>query len=126
MSAKVIALRALSPTDVALSDEALLAACALGDGAALTTLYRRHLSSVRRFVARVLGPLPGNPAPPRPPPPRRRRGGLPRGHRAAAAAKCTRDEMKGSTFDFFHQTLSCKWVRVEASVKACRRKTERV
>ena len=56
MSAKVIALRPLEPTDVALSDEALLAACALGDGAALTTLYRRHLSSVRRFVARVLGP----------------------------------------------------------------------
>ena len=39
----------------ALSDEALLAAVAVGDGGALAALFRRHHARVHRFCARIAG-----------------------------------------------------------------------
>lgn len=42
-----------------LSDEALLAACAVGDGAALGLLFDRHARAVFRFLSRL---LPGQPS----------------------------------------------------------------
>lgn len=58
MTAKVIPLSARAePREVgALSDEALLAACATGDREALGLLYDRHQVIVWRFIGRLLGP----------------------------------------------------------------------
>src|SRR5690606_1559623 len=39
-----------------ISDEALIAACATGDGAALSLPFERYARPVRRFLARVAGP----------------------------------------------------------------------
>jgi RNA polymerase sigma-70 factor (ECF subfamily) len=38
-----------------MSDEALVAACATGENAALGALYDRHVDAVRRFLARMSG-----------------------------------------------------------------------
>lgn len=52
--AKVVALhRADTTGGVSLSDEALVAACGVGDPAALGALYDRHHAQVRRFVTRL-------------------------------------------------------------------------
>ena len=56
MSARVIVLSEPRLPQVTLTDEALVAACGLGDSAALRTLFRRHESAVTRFVGRLLGP----------------------------------------------------------------------
>jgi RNA polymerase sigma-70 factor (ECF subfamily) len=42
-------------TPAEMSDEALLAACATGDGAALGALFDRHHDAVRRFLGRLSG-----------------------------------------------------------------------
>lgn len=55
MSAKIIPLRVQELRGVELSDEALMAGCAVGDQSALSLLYRRHHEVMRRFVARLLG-----------------------------------------------------------------------
>ncbi len=55
MSARVIPLRPLGAQATALSDEALIAACANGDATALTALYRRHQPPISRFASRLLG-----------------------------------------------------------------------
>ncbi len=55
MSAKVIPLRARDVNRAELSDEALLAACALEDQAALAVLFQRHRQPVYRFLCRLLG-----------------------------------------------------------------------
>ncbi|MDQ3336414.1 MAG: RNA polymerase sigma factor [Myxococcota bacterium] len=54
MSAKVIALRPWATADApVMSDEALLAGCATGDGAALGALFDRFSDAVFRFAARL-------------------------------------------------------------------------
>ena len=55
MNAKVIPLRAAGARAAELSDEALLAACALEDQAALAMLYQRHHQVVYRFLGRLMG-----------------------------------------------------------------------
>ena len=55
MSAKLIPLRPPSAEPEAMSDVALVAACAAGDQAALGQLYDRHHAGVWRFSARVAG-----------------------------------------------------------------------
>lgn len=53
MSARVLPLRRVNGTTAELSDAALLAACAGGDGAALGALFDRHHAAVYRFIARL-------------------------------------------------------------------------
>ncbi|MCC7386711.1 MAG: RNA polymerase sigma factor [Deltaproteobacteria bacterium] len=55
MTARVIPLRRPEAGVAALSDEALLAACALADSAALGALFDRHHLRVHRFLARLAG-----------------------------------------------------------------------
>ncbi|MCK6544501.1 RNA polymerase sigma factor [Myxococcota bacterium] len=55
MTAKVIPLRAVEARGTELSDEALLAACALEDQTALAMLYQRHHQAVYRFLGRLVG-----------------------------------------------------------------------
>jgi RNA polymerase sigma-70 factor (ECF subfamily) len=50
---EVIPLQRLSGSPEELSDEALVAVCALGEPAALGALYDRHVSGTRRFLARL-------------------------------------------------------------------------
>jgi RNA polymerase sigma-70 factor (ECF subfamily) len=50
---RLLALRRADSSAESLSDEALLAACAVGDSRALGALYDRHEPLVRRFLARV-------------------------------------------------------------------------
>ncbi|MFO0723699.1 MAG: RNA polymerase sigma factor [Myxococcota bacterium] len=60
MSAKILPFRAPEVDRAELSDEALLAACALQDQAALAVLWRRHKQPVYRFVCRLVGASSGN------------------------------------------------------------------
>ncbi len=53
MSAKLVPLRRISGDITEMSDEALLAACGTGDGAALGALFDRFASAVYRFAARL-------------------------------------------------------------------------
>ncbi len=53
MKGKLLALRRVAGDPVEMSDTALLAACAVGDGAALGALFDRHRSAVQRFLARL-------------------------------------------------------------------------
>ena len=53
MNAKLIPLRRVSGEVPAMSDEALLAACATGDAAALGALFDRFCETVYRFAARL-------------------------------------------------------------------------
>ncbi len=53
MSGKVLPLRRVEGLAEEMSDEALLAACALGDAAALGALFDRHHAGVYRFIARL-------------------------------------------------------------------------
>src|SRR5262245_54267609 len=55
MAARLLAFRRAEGVVTEMSDEALLAACAVGDTAALGVLYDRHQASVRRFLARLRG-----------------------------------------------------------------------
>ncbi|MCB9561603.1 MAG: RNA polymerase sigma factor [Kofleriaceae bacterium] len=50
---EVIPLRRAPTTTEAVSDEALVAACALGDAAALGTLFDRHHEALWRFLGRM-------------------------------------------------------------------------
>jgi RNA polymerase sigma-70 factor (ECF subfamily) len=52
---RVIPLRRIGGTVSEMSDEALVAACATGESAALGALFDRHHAAVRRFLARVSG-----------------------------------------------------------------------
>lgn len=54
MSGRVLPMRRVEGTTEALSDAALLAACGLGDAAALGALFDRHHAAVYRFVARLV------------------------------------------------------------------------
>jgi RNA polymerase sigma factor (sigma-70 family) len=56
MTAKLIPLRPPEGGAAAVRDEALVAACAAGDQAALGLLYDRHQAIVWRFAARLSGP----------------------------------------------------------------------
>jgi RNA polymerase sigma-70 factor (ECF subfamily) len=51
----VVPLRRVEGTAAELSDEALVAACATGETAALGALYDRHADGVRRFLYRLAG-----------------------------------------------------------------------
>jgi len=53
MSGRVIPLRRVEGTVEEMSDEAVLAACAAGDAAALGALFDRHHAAVYRFVTRL-------------------------------------------------------------------------
>lgn len=53
--AKLVPLRRVEAKTENLSDEALVAACATGDRAALGALFDRHNERVLRFAARMLG-----------------------------------------------------------------------
>jgi len=53
VSAKLVPLRRVSGEVPAMSDEALLAACATGDAAALGALFDRFCDAVYRFAARL-------------------------------------------------------------------------
>lgn len=53
MNGKVVFLRRADGGSSELSDEALVAACAAGDSAALGTLFDRYFSTVYRFLARI-------------------------------------------------------------------------
>lgn len=55
MSAKLLAFRRSNGAVAELSDEALLAACSVGETAALGALFDRHRPHVRRFIARLAG-----------------------------------------------------------------------
>lgn len=55
MSAHVLPLKRIDGVTAEISDEALLAACATGDRAALAALFDRHQASVQRFLARLAG-----------------------------------------------------------------------
>lgn len=55
MTAKVIRLESRASRGGVLSDEALVAGCAIGDERCLSELYSRHHGSVRRFLDRFLG-----------------------------------------------------------------------
>jgi RNA polymerase sigma-70 factor (ECF subfamily) len=52
---RIIPIRRVGSAPAELSDEALVAACATGENAALGALYDRHVDSVRRFLARMSG-----------------------------------------------------------------------
>ncbi len=53
MKGKLLALRRVAGDPVEMSDVALLAACAVGDSAALGALFDRHRTAVQRFLARL-------------------------------------------------------------------------
>ncbi len=53
--ARIIALRRVEGSVEQMSDEALVAACATGDRAALGTLFDRHQMAMYRFLSRVSG-----------------------------------------------------------------------
>jgi RNA polymerase sigma-70 factor (ECF subfamily) len=53
--AESLSLRQQRPADPGLSDEALVAACAVDDPAALGLLFDRHAAAVTRFLARLVG-----------------------------------------------------------------------
>lgn len=53
MSAKLVPLRRVAGDIAEMSDEALLAACGTGDGAALGALFDRFSAAVYRFAARL-------------------------------------------------------------------------
>lgn len=53
MSGRVLPLRRIEGTTEALSDAALVAACGMGDAAALGALFDRHHAAVYRFVSRL-------------------------------------------------------------------------
>ena len=55
MSSRLLPFRRVGGTADELSDEALVAACATGEAAALGALYDRHAAGVRRFLARMAG-----------------------------------------------------------------------
>jgi RNA polymerase sigma-70 factor (ECF subfamily) len=52
---RVIPIRRVGSAPDEMSDEALVAACATGENAALGALYDRHVDAVRRFLARMSG-----------------------------------------------------------------------
>jgi RNA polymerase sigma factor (sigma-70 family) len=52
---RVIPIRRVDGRASEMSDEALVAACATGESAALGALYDRHVDAVRRFLARMSG-----------------------------------------------------------------------
>jgi RNA polymerase sigma factor (sigma-70 family) len=52
---KVVPLHRVEGTTTEMSDEALIAACAVGETAALGALYDRHAARLRRFLARLSG-----------------------------------------------------------------------
>ncbi len=52
---RVIPIRRIGGAPAEMSDEALVAACATGENAALGALYDRHVEAVRRFLARMSG-----------------------------------------------------------------------
>lgn len=52
---RVVPLHRVQGTPSEMSDEALVAACATGELAALGALYDRHATGVRRFLARLSG-----------------------------------------------------------------------
>lgn len=56
ISGKVLPLRPAEAPGGPLSDESLVAACALGDHAALGLLFDRHSPAVYRFLSRLIGP----------------------------------------------------------------------
>ena len=53
---KIVPLRRVAGSPDEMSDEALVAACAVGEAAALGALFDRHHQPVYRFISRVLGP----------------------------------------------------------------------
>jgi RNA polymerase sigma-70 factor (ECF subfamily) len=55
VTSRVIPIRRVGSAPAEMSDEALVAACATGENAALGALYDRHVDSVRRFLARMSG-----------------------------------------------------------------------
>jgi RNA polymerase sigma factor (sigma-70 family) len=55
VTSRVIPIRRVGGAPAEMSDEALVAACATGENAALGALYDRHVDSVRRFLARMSG-----------------------------------------------------------------------
>ena len=55
MRSGIIPFRRVAGTASEMSDEALVAACAVGENAALGALFDRHYDSVRRFLARMSG-----------------------------------------------------------------------
>lgn len=55
MKGKVLALRRITGSPSEMSDVALIAACAVGDTAALGALFDRHRAVVHRFLARLAG-----------------------------------------------------------------------
>lgn len=55
MKPRVILFRAVEGVPAEMSDEALVAACATGDAAALGALFDRHYDAVRGFLARMSG-----------------------------------------------------------------------
>ncbi len=55
MKGKLLALRRSQGSIVEMSDEALLAACGVGENAALGALFDRHRSHVRRFIGHLAG-----------------------------------------------------------------------
>lgn len=52
---RVVPIRRVAGRPSEMSDEALVAACATGENAALGALYDRHVDGVRRFLARMSG-----------------------------------------------------------------------
>lgn len=52
MSRRIVPLRRIEGAPSEMSDEALVAVCAMGEGAALGALFDRHAEAVRRFLAR--------------------------------------------------------------------------
>ncbi len=55
MTGKLIPLRRTEAKPADISDEALAAACATGDGAAMGALYDRYGAALRRFLGRMAG-----------------------------------------------------------------------
>lgn len=52
---KLVALRRAAGKPCEMSDEALLAACAVGDAPALGALFDRHRAAVHRYISRLAG-----------------------------------------------------------------------
>jgi RNA polymerase sigma-70 factor, ECF subfamily len=55
VSRRVVPLRRIEGTPEEMSDEALVAVCAMGEGAALAALFDRYYGAVRAFLARLSG-----------------------------------------------------------------------
>lgn len=55
MRSRVVPIRRVTTPPPELSDEALVAACRVGDRGALAVLFRRHHAAIHRFCARMLG-----------------------------------------------------------------------